>query len=185
MGEKQKPTVRRWAGLIAGTAAAIVIPAAIVVAFMFVRPIVLFVIVGLGQGVLTGLALRGVWGMWGPIRNRGAVGALVGLASATAAYGILYLREVVFIAQQSTESTGALVAGLIGLGKSSPYETLDQFMLLPATGHRGLVGYILFRMAEAPQFLNMLVVHVAVTVLLTWRIGVYQRRMARLKPVHT
>jgi hypothetical protein len=173
---KANATWRRWAALGAGTFLAVVAPAWIVFGFLFVRPVVLLVIVGLSQGVLVGIALRWIWKRFGEVRWKGAGAAVAGLVSAWMVYGILYLREVWFVAQQGTRSWWNAVLAMVGLAKGSAYTLLDQFMLLPATGHSGFVGYVMYRIAESENFANMLVAHVAVCVLLSWRMGVYSRK---------
>ncbi len=163
---------------------AILLPAIVVFTFLFIRPVVLLVIVGLGQGVLVGVGLRLWWNWLGAKRGLATTSAVAGLASAAAVYLILYLREIVVVVRQSAHSTGELIRDMLGLGGLSPYRVLDQFMLVPATGHRGLVGYILYRMSETSQFSTMMMIHVGVCVLLSWRVGVYRggQQRSALRP---
>jgi hypothetical protein len=172
-------TSRRWAGNVASTVLAVMLPAGVVFGFMFVRPVVLLVIVGLGQGILVGVGLKWVWKRYGEIRSKGAVAAIGGLISASLLYAILYLREVWFMAGQTGRSTWGAMIAMLGIGNASPYALLDQFMLVPATGHGGFIGYVMFRIAESENFANMLVAHVAVCVLLSWRVAIYARGNAR------
>ncbi len=169
-------------GLVAksvGALLAVVLPAGVVFGFLFVRPVALLVIVGLGQGILVGVGLKGVWNRYGKIQLPGAVAALSGFASATLVYAILYLREAGFMAGQTTRSFREAALSMLRIGGASPYALLDQFMLVPATGHRGFIGYVIYRIAESENFANMLVAHVAVCVLFSWRVGVHARARTR------
>ncbi|HEX8521730.1 MAG TPA: hypothetical protein VF669_05690 [Tepidisphaeraceae bacterium] len=169
--------------LLLGCAAAILLPALIVFTFLFVRPVVLLVIVALSQGVLVGLSLRWLINHLSVHDARGTLAATCSLLSAASLYAILYFKEVWFMASQSTPSTLARMLAIFRLAKTNPYALLDQWMLLPITGHGGFFGYMIFRIKESDQFLNMLVAHVVVCVLLGWRIVKHQPRRRPL-PAH-
>jgi hypothetical protein len=166
-----------------GIPAAIILPALLTFAFLFVKPIVLLVIVGLAQGILAGLALRLITQRLALTRTwrLTALSVLSGIASALLVYLILYLREVLAIGREILPPGHSLALEMLNFSRRGPYAALSQFMTIPLTGHRGFLGYILYRMNETSMFTHTFLVHVGVTILFTWRLTMFVRgpRLAR------
>ena len=183
-----KPTspwcCRRRLTVGAAIVGAILVPALLVFISAFIRPTGFMVILGLSQGILVGLALRGIFSCHSTERGWKHTFSSIGggVASTFAVYMFLYLREVFAVAQQAIPTTGGIILGMLGIGSRNPYAILSHFLTGPITGHGGFLGFILFRIAESPQFLNVMCCHLAVTVLFSWRI-VVQRKRVRVQPI--
>jgi hypothetical protein len=170
--------MRRCALAAIGILSCIVLPALLVFTFLFVKPIVLLVIVALGQGVLAGIALRFISQRLALKRTwrLAALSVFSGLASALLVYFILYLREVLAIGREILPPGHSLAMQMLNFSRRGPYVALSQFMTIPLTGHGGFLGYILYRMHETAMFTNTFCVHVGVTVLFTWRLTMFVRK---------